>query len=389
VVALALPFYAGDFWLQTGLFVMAAAVGAIGLTILTGNTGQLSLAHAFFLGVGAYTYCLYAGAPATGPADPVGLGLPPVVAAVLAAATAGLCGLVFSPVATRLRGIYLGVASLALVFLGQHLLFNVGSVTGGFYGRPVAPFEVLGLGVSRPEPELVVLAVPFGPRERLWYLFLAVLVAAAWFARNLLRARPGRAMRMVRDDELAAGVLGVPVRRWKAVAFVVSSAYAGLAGVLLALAFNRVVPEYFGLLLSIEYLAMVVIGGLPSVAGAVAGAAFVTAVPQLLTRYSGDLPVLAQPGSGGVDPAVAARFLYGAAVVAVVLAEPGGLAGLLARLRRRFASARWTPASAARGSADPPGDPPGGPPGGPPDPATAPAPTPAATVPPSGRDDRR
>jgi branched-chain amino acid transport system permease protein len=382
VVVLALPFYAGDFWLQTGLFVMAAAVGAIGLTVLTGNTGQLSLAHAFFLGVGAYTYCLYAGEPATGPDEPVGLGLPPVVAAVLAAATAGLCGLAFSPVATRLRGIYLGVASLSLVFLGQHLLFNVGPVTGGFYGRPVPPFEVFGLGFSRPVPELVVLAVPFGPRERLWYLFVAVLVGAAWFARNVLRTRPGRAMRMVRDDELAAGVLGVPVRRWKAVAFVVSSAYAGLAGVLLALAFNRVVPEYFGLALSIEYLAMVVIGGLPSVAGAVAGAAFVTAVPQLLTRYSGDLPVLAQPGSGGVDPAVAARFLYGAAVVAVVLAEPGGLVGLLARLRRRWASARWTTPRGPSGGADPPG-------GAAPDPATAPVPTPAATVPPSGRDDRR
>ena len=126
----------------------------------------------------------------------------------------------------------------------------------------------------------------YGQRERLWYLGLGLLVLAYLYARNVLRGRPGRALQTIRDSEVAASVMGVNVRRYKAAAFVVSSMYAGLAGVLVALAFQRPVPEYFGLGLSVTYLAMIVIGGLGSVRGAVFGAAFVTALPLVLTQYS-------------------------------------------------------------------------------------------------------
>jgi branched-chain amino acid transport system permease protein len=123
------------------------------------------------------------------------------------------------------------------------------------------------------------------------------------------------------------------VARYRAGVFVLSSMYAGLAGVLIALVFQRTVPEYFGLLLSLDYLAMIIIGGLGSVAGAVIGAVFISMLPQLLTRYSDALPLVAEPGSGGVSPAEAARILYGAAVVVIVLFLPGGLFGLAGRLR--------------------------------------------------------
>ncbi|MEV6612744.1 branched-chain amino acid ABC transporter permease [Streptomyces sp. NPDC051051] len=335
LVLCALPFYLDAFWLRIGLFSLAAAIGAVGLGLLSGTAGQLSLGHAFFLAVGAYGYTWLAGDP--GPA------LPPALAAVLAVLLAGAAGGLFSPVAGRVRGIYLGIATLALVFLGHHLLLTADSVTGGFNGRSVPPLTLGGFGFTADDPELTVLGVPFGAEERLWYLGLA-LFALTWFtARGLLRGRPGRALAAVRDSETAAAVMGVNVARYRSAAFVVSSMYAGLAGVLLALSFRRVVPDYFGLALSVDYLAMIVIGGLGSVAGATAGAFFVTALPLLMTRYADQLPLVAAPGTGGegaIGPTEAARYLYGAAIVVILLYAPDGLHGLTRRVRARLRPAR-------------------------------------------------
>jgi branched-chain amino acid transport system permease protein len=331
VLLLALPFYLDRFWLQAGLFAMAAAIGAIGINLLTGATGQLSMGHAFFLAIGAYGYCVFAGEgdEATGL---TGLGLPTWIAAVLAVGVAGIAGGLFSPIAGRLRGAYLGIATLALIFIGQHVLFNAHDLTGGSNGRDVPPLSVFGITFD--DSELVVAAVPFGASEKLWYAGLVLLLGCGLFARGVLRGRPGRAMNAIRDHRIAAGVIGVPVARYRAGVFVLSSMYAGLAGVLLALIFQRTVPDYFGMTLSLEYLAMIVIGGLGSVAGAVAGAAVVSLLPQLLTRYSDALPLVSAPGTGGITPGEASRYLYGAAVVAVVLFLPGGLASIAARRSR-------------------------------------------------------
>ncbi|WP_248959181.1 branched-chain amino acid ABC transporter permease [Sphaerisporangium perillae] len=354
-LAVAVPFYLEGFWLQTGLFAMSAAVGAIGIALLTGSTGQLSMGHAFFLAVGAYSYVYFADDPAAGASHALGgLGLPTPIAAVLAVVTAGVAGGLFSPIAGRLKGAYLGIATLALIFLGQHLLFNAEPVTGGYNGRAVPPMELFGL-VFADSPSLVVFNVPFGSLERLWFLGLLVVLGAAAFARGVLRGRPGRAMNTIRDHEIAAGVMGVPVARYRAGVFVLSSMYGGLAGVMLALVFQRTVPDYFSVLLSLDYLAMIVIGGLGSIGGAIIGAVFVSVLPQLLTRYSDNLPLIAEPGSGGVSPAEAARILYGAAVVTVVLFLPGGLAGLFGRLRAMAAgrAALFTRAPQARLSPPP------------------------------------
>ncbi|MFJ8586507.1 branched-chain amino acid ABC transporter permease [Streptomyces sp. NPDC093595] len=326
VLLLALPFYLERFWLQAGLFAMAAAIGAIGINLLTGAAGQLSMGHAFFLAVGAYGYCALAGDGSDGL---TGLGMPGWLAAVGAVALAGAAGGLFSPIAGRLNGAYLGIATLALIFIGQHVLFNAHDLTGGFNGRAVPPLSLFGLTFD--DRELLVAQVAFGAAEKLWYLGLVLLVASAFFARGVLRGRPGRALNAVRDHRIAAGVLGIPVARYRAAAFVLSSMYAGLAGVLLALVFQRTVPEYFGMLLSLEYLAMIVIGGLGSVAGAVVGGVFVSLLPQILNRYSDALPLVSAPGGGGIAPGEASRYLYGAAVVAVVLFLPGGLVRLAAR----------------------------------------------------------
>ena len=339
LVTAVLPFYLPTSLLQTGLFAMSAIIGAIGLNLLTGTAGQLSLAHAFFLAVGAYGYSFFAGGDGvTGTNAVVGLGLPPVLAMVLAVMTAGFAGLIFSPISGRLGGIYLGIASLSLVFIGQHIMFNASSVTGGFNGRNVPTFSLFGFSFADSNPDLFVLNVPFGQYERLWYLALVLVVLVYAFAKNVLRGRPGRALQTVRDSEVAAAVMGVNVRRYKALAFVLSSMYAGLAGVLYALTFSRIVPDAFGLELSIDYLAMIIIGGLGSVGGAALGAVFVTVLPQLLLQYGGAVPFLAQPGSGGVDAGSFARYVYGGLIVLTIMFQPGGLAAIGQNLRRRTRS---------------------------------------------------
>ncbi|WP_448624775.1 branched-chain amino acid ABC transporter permease [Geodermatophilus sp. URMC 64] len=350
VVLLALPLYVEEFWLRTGFAVFGAAVGAIGLNLLVGTSGQLSLAHSFFLAVGAVTYTFVSGeSGGLGVADVKGLGWPPLAGLVLGVLLAGLAGLIFSPVAARLRGIYLGVASLGLVFIGQHVLNSWTSVTGGFNGRRVADFSLFGFSFGNADPQLFVLGIPFREAERLWYLGLVIALAAYLFARNLLRSRPGRALQTLRDSEVAASVMGVNVQAYKARVFLVSSMYAGLSGVLYALSIGSIAPESFGLFVSIQYLAMIVLGGLGSVGGAVLGALFVTALPLVFQRYAGAIPFVTGAGGEGLAAGEAARYLYGAAIILVILFLPSGLAGIANRFRRR----RPPPAAgaAARSSA--------------------------------------
>src|SRR3954451_18873099 len=158
---------------------MSAAIGAIGLTLLVGVTGQLSLAHAFFIAIGAYGYSYFSGeSGAAGGAltAPEGLGWPPFLALIAAVLLAGLAGALFSPIAGRLKGIYLGLASVGLVFIGQHILQNATSVTGGFNGRDAKPFSLLGFPFANDHPsDFAVFGVAYGGLERLWYLGLALV----------------------------------------------------------------------------------------------------------------------------------------------------------------------------------------------------------------------
>ena len=335
VLLLMLPLYVQEFWLRTGFAVFGAIIGALGLNLLVGTTGQLSLAHAFFLAVGAVTYAFVSGTSG-GTANPYdGLGWPPLVGMVLGVVAAGIAGLAFSPIAARLTGIYLGIASLGLVFIGEHVLNTWTRVTGGFNGRLVPDFSLFGFSFGGTDsPYFEVLGVPFGQAERLWYLGLVLCIGATWFASNLVRSRPGRALQTLRDSEVAASVMGVNVRDYKAKAFLVSSMYAGLAGVLYALSIGSVAPDSFGLTLSVQFLAMIVLGGLGSVIGSILGAVFVSALPLVFQQYAGSLPFIVDPGQPGIVASQAAAFLYGGAIVLVVRFEPGGLVGLARRVRR-------------------------------------------------------
>ena len=339
VVLLALPLYLDAAWLKAGQYMMIGAVGAIGLTLLVGQAGQLSLAHAFFLLAGGTAYSVL-----SGPTDDtrvIGLGIDPALSLIGAVVITALLGLAFAPVSGRLRGIYLGVASLALVFLGLYFGQSAEKLTGGTStGRAPTPFSLFGFPFSNEGPHIEILGVPIQQAERTWYLFLLLTVLAFVIARGAVKGRIGRSWRAVRDNEAAAAVMGVSVIRAKAGAFAVSSAYAGLAGAMTVLWFDILKPdesEYgtYGINVSIAFLAMIIIGGLGSVSGALVGALIVNGLPQVLSLYSTDLGWFTGTGGGALTPILVSSFVYGAAIILVVLFEPGGLAAIGRRISRR------------------------------------------------------
>lgn len=346
VVLLALPLYLDAAWLRAGEFVMIGAVGAIGLTLLAGQAGQLSLGHAFFLFVGAVSYTVLAPDPGLRgeSTELVSLGWPPALAALGAVAICALLGLAFAPISGRVRGIYLAVATLALVFLGFYLGRVLVGLTGGTgSGRTPAELSLFGFCFCDQRPEdLVVLGVPFGEAERLWYAFLALTAVAYLLAAGAIRSRPGRAWRAVRDREVMASAMGVSPARARAGAFAISSGYAGLAGVMLVVWFGILKPDEseigtYGINVSIAFLAMVIVGGLGSIPGAVWGAALVYGLEKVLELTIGGTQLF---GIDGFTPVILTQFIYGAAIILVVLFEPGGLAAIGRRLSAALAAHR-------------------------------------------------
>ena len=356
-----LPLYAGGFFLQTGLFAMAAAIAAIGLTLLVGITGQLSLAHAFFIAVGAYGYCYLAAEPpdpALAASQPSGLGLPPVVAMIGASLLAGVAGALFSPIAGRLRGIYLGLASIGLVFIGQHILFNASKITGGFNGRNAEPFSVFGFSFSNSDPtDFVVFGVPYGQLERLWYLGL-VLLAARLVVRPQPRrqpAGPGDADRArLRDGRggdgrQRAGLQGRRVHRL----LDVRRPGRRVPGAVLRAHRPRVLrlPRLDRLPRDDRHRR----AGLDRRRRRRRRS---SSPPCRCSSTStpSSLPLVDDPGGSGLQSGDAARFLYGAAVVAVLIFARGGLAGLA---RRAIAETPATTEGEHRMSRTPGPSPPG------------------------------
>jgi branched-chain amino acid transport system permease protein len=320
-------------WLQVIAQGIVFSVAVVGYNLLF-SAGQLSLGHAFFMGLGGFSYAYFAGDSTS---TLGGLSLPPVVALILAILVAGAAGLAFSPISSRLGGLGLGAASLGLVFLGLHLFFNAQSLTGGSSGRQVAPFEILGY-------EMVGL-------RRIWYFTIVVALIAYWIGSHLAKSRVGLGLNAIRDGELFASAMGVRVRRYKVQAFVVSAMYGGLAGAMLAIVVGVLVPDTFGLFLSLNILMMSVLGGSAYVvAGAVVGALIFQLLPEILTRNSQYLPfVSTDPLGGGLSPGDAANYIYGAAIILIIILWPNGLVALFTKLatnRRRKQA--WPPVGAAQ-----------------------------------------
>jgi branched-chain amino acid transport system permease protein len=340
VLACVAPFVLDAFWLSTAVFILIAAIGALGLNVLTGYTGQVSLGHAFFLGIGAYTAAF--------------LGDHGVNAAIwipAAGVVAGLVGLLVGPTALRLRGLYLAIVTIGLVFIGTHLFVNIPSISGGPAGRAIpqpewGPADFGGNG-------LTVAGITFDRNGLYYYLSLLLLALAMLFVHNLMRSRTGRAMQAVRDREVAAALMGIDLARAKLAAFVVSSFLAGICGALYGAFLFHVDPSQWGLLLSIQFVAIIIVGGIGTVWGALLGSVFISGLPAILDHFSDSIPLLQHSaGENGLAVGDATNLAYGLLIVLFLVLEPRGLIGLVARItqtrpQRRRTTAVTTNVSAA------------------------------------------
>ncbi|MBF9129943.1 branched-chain amino acid ABC transporter permease [Plantactinospora sp. S1510] len=325
MLAVALPFLLPDEVLQLLAVCCVAAIGAIGLGLVTGYAGQVSLGHAFFLAIGAYTAAAISGDP---DGRVIGFGVTNIGVWLPAAGlVAGLAGVLVAPLATRLRGLYLAIVTLGLVFIGQHVFSEWSALTGGAgVGRPAATLEFFG------QPLAATGAL--GTRDqKLYWLMLLFLLIFALAAANLARSRIGRAFTAIRDRDIAAGVIGVNLARYKAIAFAVSSAYAGCAGALLYTVTGFFDPSSFSLLLSVQYIAMVLIGGAGTISGAIAGAFFITLLPRLTREMQAWVPFLSAQPNEVPNVFQVETILYGVLLIVFLLFEPRGLFGIWVRVR--------------------------------------------------------
>ncbi|WP_068401937.1 branched-chain amino acid ABC transporter permease [Kribbia dieselivorans] len=331
------PVYVPGEWLSVLCWIMAGGVAAMGLTMLIGQAGQFSLGQAFFLLLGGVTYTVLA---ADGDAEYIGFGLPPLVALIGTIIISGLAGAAFAPISGRLRGIYLGVASLSLVFLGYYLSHELPMLAGSASSGRYAPtFSVPGFDFGETNPQLLLLNVPMGAAERQFWLFAGLTVIAYLVGQGAMKGRVGRGWRAVRDNEAVATVMGVSVPGEKAKAFAISSAYGGLAGVMVVWWYSGLMkPDEavelgtYSTYTTIALLAMCVIGGLGSLGGAIAGSALVFGLPLALPLLTGSNQTVDASGTA-FTPIVITNLVFGILIVLIVLFEPRGLAGLGTRLR--------------------------------------------------------
>lgn len=286
------------------------SIAAIGLNILTGFAGQISIGHGAFMGVGAFAsgYLM------------TKHGVPFWVAAPAGGLIAALVGAIFGLPSARLKGLYLAIASLAAQVVLDFVFIRWESVTGG----------VNSMSVPRP----TILGHALDSEEAFYYLALTLALLHGAFAVNLFRTRVGRALVAIRDRDLAAEVMGVDLFRYKVLAFALSAFYAGVAGALWGPYVLIINPEHFTILLSIELLAMIIIGGLGSVMGSVYGAAFMVVLPIAVSRLA-TFASQYVPGVG--DRLMLLReFVFGTAIILFLVLEPEGLARLWRNVKDYF-----------------------------------------------------
>jgi branched-chain amino acid transport system permease protein len=305
-VALVLPFTLTNFRLFQFSQVYIYAIALLGLNILTGFNGQISLGHGAFYAVGAYTTAVMIDQWSV----PYGWTIPAAGVICLVA------GFLFGIPALRLEGLYLALATFALALAVPQILKYFEHWTGGSQG----------IVLSKPNPPW---GLTISPDQWLYFLTLAVLVVLFLLAANLLRGRPGRAIVAIRDNAIAARSMGVNVALYKSLTFGVSAAYTGVAGALSAVTIAYVAPDSFDVFRSITFLVGIVIGGLASISGAIFGALFIQFVPNWAQDISKAAP----------------WAIYGVFLIVFMYAMPRGIAGSL-----RLAAVRWL-----RRRAEPPG----------------------------------
>jgi len=304
VVLLAAPWWAGDYVMTQLHFICIYSIVGFGLMMLVGFTGQISLGHAAFLAVGAYTEALMQAA-----------GIPFVISISCAALFSAVAGLIVGLPALRLKGIYLAIATLAFNVIVEEILARWHSLTGGNEGMTVKPVRMLGYELTND--------------WQFYYLCLALTVLCGLACVNLLRSPTGRAFVAIRDSEISASCLGVNLAKYKTMSFAISAALTGIAGALYAHKIAFISPEQFTLFQSIELITIVILGGVGFLHGAVLGAAFVIVLPQLISIAKGWLPE-------GVAPTGLQAVVFGVILILFIIFEPLGLYGRWLKVRTWF-----------------------------------------------------
>ena len=329
VAVLLLPVVIPAYYIGETTWVFIYAITGVSLMVLVGYTGLVSLGHAAFLGIGAYAHAFL-----------LQHGFPWVISAGLAIFITTACGLVVGLPALRMTGIYLAIATLAFSVIIQEIFNRWESVTHGLSGLAVEKARIFGIS--------------FESDAAFYYLCLFFLVVALWLTRNLLHAPTGRAWIAIRDSEIAAQSVGVNLAIYKSLAFAYSAGLMGLAGVLFAHKIAFLAPDIFTILLSIQVLLLVIIGGLGSLHGAVFGAIFVALVPPVIAIMRDSIPASFHDLSAASGIAALAwlgdaigNFLkkpgveagiFGLILVMVILLEPLGMYGRWVKIRLFFST---------------------------------------------------
>lgn len=304
------PFVASPYWLNLGNQIALATIGAIGLNILVGYTGQISLGQGAFMAVGAYGAGLLTARA----------GLPFWLSVPIAAAITAAVGVVFGLPSLRLKGLYLAIATLAAQEIVEWTVVHWTSLTGGTEALVIPSPYLFGMRVNTD--------------FRFYWIAVGLAAFTALFAANLFRSKVGRAFVAIRDQDIAAEVIGVNVFLYKLLAFATSSFFVGLSGALLAHYRTIISWERFTLETSIMYLAMIIIGGLGSISGSFFGAAFMTLLPAFINTVGRSLQT-SFPAVAAMLPAFQ-QAIFGAIIILFLVLEPEGLAKLWRDIKDYF-----------------------------------------------------
>lgn len=291
--------------------ILVNLIAAIGLQLLVGFTGLLSLGHAAFLGVGAYTSAILI----------TNLGCPFILSILVAGLVAALFGIIVGIPSLRIKGFYLMVATLAFQFVIDYIIIHWESVTRGIRGIELPTPHILGVSLAT---------------HKAYFLFLFVLVVVfMWGAKNITRSKIGRAFIAIRDNDVSAEIIGISIFRYKLLSFAVSAFYAGVAGALFAGLLRTAIPEDYTFLHSIIFLAMVLVGGLGRMVGTIFGVIFVTLVPVLLDLIVSYIANVYDPNfTMYLGPMK--ELVFGGLIILFIIFEPEGLVGIWIKIRDYF-----------------------------------------------------
>jgi len=307
-----IPFITNEYILYIINIIGIYAIAAIGLNLLIGYTGQISLGHGAFFGVGAYSAAILA----------TKVGFPFLIAVPLAGVITAIVGMFFGLPSARLKHLYLCIATLAGQFIIEYVILQWESLTGGTDGIIITTATIFGIDL--------------GSDRVFFYVIFICFTVMSWMAVNLIRTRYGRAFIAIRDNDQAAEGMGIPVFPYKLLSFAISSFYAGFAGALFAYYMISITPEPFNLWLSIEYIAMIIIGGLGSIPGSVFGTIFIITLSEILSNLTEFLMNISPSMSGAITIAPLREFIYGLAIILFIIFEPKGLAEVWRIVRSSF-----------------------------------------------------